>query len=243
MQAWSWQVPEKTRNVELVCGDWLGGALISANRGDSYTLYTVGNDGKLRWQHTLAGNRKAHAYNLQHLVHVLTQSPDGLVTTVTGLEEVTGEQKFELTVPASHENLTNVQRAGEKILCAANSITSPLRTNTSRLFVNIDGLAYLAFTENEWTLSAASCTPGSTMSGTARSSASYSLSATAYPAPTFRGVRLPPISVQIRPHAGDLRTAKFRALLRYVAEVTTFPHPEPGWRKGTGAPLRTARRR
>jgi outer membrane protein assembly factor BamB len=163
MQAWSWQVPEKTRNVELVCGDWLGGALISANRGDSYTLYTVGNDGKLRWQHTIAGNRKAHAYNLQHLVHVLSQSPDGLVTTVTGLDEVTGEQKFELTVPVSHEHLTNVQRAGNKIRCALNSTTSPIRTFASRLFVNIDGLAYLAFTQNEWTLSTETCASGSTI--------------------------------------------------------------------------------
>jgi hypothetical protein len=40
-------MPEKTHDVDLVCGDWLGGALVSANRSDSYTLYTVGNDGKL----------------------------------------------------------------------------------------------------------------------------------------------------------------------------------------------------
>src|ERR1035438_5229091 len=63
IQIWNWLMPETTRDVDLVCGDWLGGALISANRSDSYTLYTVGNDGKLRWQHTLPGIRKAHAYN------------------------------------------------------------------------------------------------------------------------------------------------------------------------------------
>jgi hypothetical protein len=57
-------MPEQTHDVELVCGDWLGGALISANHANSYTLYTVGKDGKLRWRYTLVGARKGHAYNL-----------------------------------------------------------------------------------------------------------------------------------------------------------------------------------
>jgi hypothetical protein len=92
IQIWAWLMPEKTRDVELVCGDWLGGALISANRGDSYTLYTVAGDGKLRWQHTLPGIRKAHAYNLEHLVHVLSQSQDGKVTKLTGFDGTTGAQ-------------------------------------------------------------------------------------------------------------------------------------------------------
>ena len=161
IQVWRWLMPEKTRDVELVCGDWLGGALISANRSDSYTLYTVGNDGKLRWQHTLAGIRKGHAYDLKHLANLLSQSADGLTTTITGLDEVTGEQKFELTVPASHEQLTNVRKAGKQILCGSKPATSPVRTIVSRLFVNIDGFAYVAFTQNEWTLASAACTPGS----------------------------------------------------------------------------------
>jgi len=38
MQTWTWLMPETTKDVELVCGDWLGGALISANRSDSFTL-------------------------------------------------------------------------------------------------------------------------------------------------------------------------------------------------------------
>ena len=70
-------MPEATLDVDLVCGDWLGGALISANRKDSYTLYTVGNDGKLRWQVTLSGIRKGYAYNREHVMNVLSQSPDG----------------------------------------------------------------------------------------------------------------------------------------------------------------------
>src|SRR5262249_26997646 len=41
IQVWRWLMPEKNRDVELVCGDWMGGALISSNRADSYTLYTV----------------------------------------------------------------------------------------------------------------------------------------------------------------------------------------------------------
>jgi outer membrane protein assembly factor BamB len=161
IQVWTWLMPENTHDVELVCGDWLGGALISANHGNSYTLYTVGGDGKLRWQHTLDGVRKGHAYNLKHLVHVLSQCREGLVTKVTGIDEVTGAQKFDLTLPASHEELIHVQKVGVKILCASKASSFPVRTIASRLFVNIDGFAYVAFTQQEWALRTAKCTPGS----------------------------------------------------------------------------------
>jgi outer membrane protein assembly factor BamB len=163
IQVWTWLMPEKNHDVELVCGDWLGGALISSNHGDSYTLYTVGSDGNLRWQRNLEGVRKAHAYNLNHLVHVLSQSRDGLVTKITGLDEVTGEAKFELTVPASREQLRNVRRFGKQILCASNSSTPPVPPIASRMFVNMDGFAYLAFTQSESALSTGRCTVGSTV--------------------------------------------------------------------------------
>jgi len=157
IQVWTWLMPEQSQDVELVCGDWLGGALISANHANSYTLYTVGKDGKLRWQYTLAGIRKGHAYNLQHLVHVLSQSRDGSVTTVTGLDGVTGARKFELTLPASYEKQINVQKFGKEIVCASKSSSSPIRTTTSHLFVNIDGFAYIAFTQNDWGLGTVKC--------------------------------------------------------------------------------------
>jgi len=161
IQVWAWLMPEQTRDVELVCGDWLGGALISANRADSYTLYTVGKDGKLRWQYTLPGVRKGHAYNLDHLVHVISQSQDGTGTTITGLDEVTGARNFQLTLPASIETLTNVQRIGTRYFCTAESRFGPIRTITSRLFVNIDGFAYVAFTHHDWSLKTGKCIPGS----------------------------------------------------------------------------------
>lgn len=161
IQVWTWVLPEKNRDVELVCGDWLGGALISANHGNSYTLYTVGKDGELRWQRTMAGVRKGHAYNLDHLAHVLTQSPDRTVTEVTGLDEATGGQRFELTVPPSYEKRINIRKVGARIVCASEPGLSPTQTGTSRLFVNSDGLAYVAFTQQAWTLKAANCVPGS----------------------------------------------------------------------------------
>ena len=80
IQLWTWLLPENAHDVELVCGDWMGGALISANQPDYYTLCTVGKDGKLRWKHRFSGLRKGHAYNLQHLVHILSQSADGTIT-------------------------------------------------------------------------------------------------------------------------------------------------------------------
>ena len=161
IQVWAWLMPEQTRDVELVCGDWLGGALISANRADSYTLYTVGKDGKLRWQYALQGVRKGHAYSLNHLVHVISQSKEGTGTTITGLDEVTGARNFQLTLPASVETLTNVKRVGSNYICIAQSFSGPIRTITSRLFVNIDGFAYVAFTQHDWSLKTGKCVPGS----------------------------------------------------------------------------------
>jgi outer membrane protein assembly factor BamB len=160
IQIWNWLMPERTHDVDLVCGDWLGGALIGANRSDSFTLYTVGNDGKLRWRRTLSGIRKAHAYNREHTMNVLSQSADGSSTKVSGLDQVTGEQRFELTIPGSHEKLTNVRRSGTQILCESDASAYPVRTLASRLFVNIDDFAYVAFTERESTLVAPACKSG-----------------------------------------------------------------------------------
>jgi outer membrane protein assembly factor BamB len=123
-------------------------------------LYTVGGDGKLRWKQTLPGIRKGHAYNLEHLVHVLSQSADGAVTTVAGFDELTGVKRFELSVPMTHLKQVNVRQVGSKIVCAADPISKPLRTIVTQLMVNMDGLAYVAFTQNEWTLQAPACTPG-----------------------------------------------------------------------------------
>jgi len=139
----------------------MGGALISANHADVSVLYTVGKDGKTRWKYPLPGLRKDHAYTLTHLVHILSQSRDGMDSTLTGIDEETGIRKFAITIPASHEKQVNVDREGTRILCTAKSSSNPIHTLASRLFVNIDGFAYLAFTQNEWKLSAAKCAAGS----------------------------------------------------------------------------------
>ncbi len=163
IQVWTWLMPETTHDAALVCGDWMGGALISASHEDSFTLYTVGKDGQLRWKHTFAGIRKGHAYNLQHLVHILSQSKDGTNTTLTGLDEVSGDIKFELKIPQSHENQKGVKRDGASVVCAKGSTTNQLPTPVSRLFVNMDGYAYVAFTHSEWTIDGGKCTPGTVL--------------------------------------------------------------------------------
>jgi hypothetical protein len=68
---------------------------------------------------------------------------------------------FDLRLPASHENHTNVTSDGSRILCAQKSSTNLLRTLVSRLYVNMDGYAYVAFTQNDWTLDGGKCTVGS----------------------------------------------------------------------------------
>lgn len=116
----------------------------------------IDKNGQLRWKHTFSGIRKGHAYNLQHLVHIVAQSANGTVTTLTGLDEESGALRFELTLPASHATQKNVKREGPNVVCATGLATNPLRTMVSRVYVNMDGYAYVAFTQNEWTLDGAS---------------------------------------------------------------------------------------
>jgi outer membrane protein assembly factor BamB len=56
-----------------------------------------------------------------------------------------------------------VRKEGDKLVCASGPMSTPIRNIPSELLVNSDGFAYLAFTLNEWTLSTAGCTRGSTV--------------------------------------------------------------------------------
>lgn len=160
IQMWTWKMPEQTHDVSLVCGDWTGGALISADRADAFTLYAVGKDGKTRWQHTFQGVRLSHASNLEHLEHVVSQSKDGTATTLTGLDETSGDVKFTLPLPASHQHDKNVREDGSSLRCAAGSSTKAVKAEFSRVIVNMDGLAYIAFRQSEWTLDGGDCKAG-----------------------------------------------------------------------------------
>jgi outer membrane protein assembly factor BamB len=153
IQLWTWLVPEKTADVELVCGDWLGGALISANRANSFTLYSVGIDGKVRWQHEVAGIRKGHTISLQHQVFILSQMPDGSAARVTAFDEETGVQQFNLALPTSHEREATIAKDGTQTVCA----TKTVATFVSHLCGNMDGYTYLAFTNDERTVEVPKC--------------------------------------------------------------------------------------
>jgi hypothetical protein len=164
IQLSSWTFPESTRKVEMICTDDLGGAIIAAQHQDSYTIYVVGKDGKLRWRHTFAGIRVGYALNYEGLLHLLNQAPDHKSSTLTVWDEAAGTEKFTLTLPESHENELNVQSSGGKLLCVpGRSISNLLESKTSGLFVNTDGDAYLAFTLFNWTVSAKKCPAGSVM--------------------------------------------------------------------------------
>ena len=145
--------------MELICGDWLGGALVGANRRGSFTLYVVANDGKLRWQRSFAGKRTAHAYNIEHLLHIVTESAGG-AAVVTALDGTTGEQRFELPVPASRAHLSGLGRRSSGYICIPGNRSVPARSAVSGLFVNIDGFAYVAFALSDWTFSTGTCASG-----------------------------------------------------------------------------------
>jgi outer membrane protein assembly factor BamB len=163
IQVWTWLMPEKTSDVELVCGDWFGGALISANHAGSYTLYAVGNDGNLRWQLAAPGHRKNLAISTDHLVYLLSESADSLTSHLQILEEFAGKIKVDLPLPASHEVLVNVVSQGRKLMCSPGEVSQPAQIRTSRVYVNMDGYAYVAFAQNDWTLKAADCSAGSSL--------------------------------------------------------------------------------
>ena len=163
IQIWAWHLPEPTKDVELICGDWLGGALIGANRASDFTLYTVGSDGRTRWKYTLPGSRKSHAITVDHLTHILSQSKDGTSTLVSAIDK-DGALKFQATVPPSHER-TNVTKTAGAIHCLPSEGKALNRTLTSKLFVNIDGFAYLAFTQTEWDVLADSCPTAAAVDG------------------------------------------------------------------------------
>jgi outer membrane protein assembly factor BamB len=124
------------------------------------TLYAIGKGGEVRWQRTLKGVRKGLADSTDHLVHVVSQSSDGNNVTVTGIGEETGTKSFDLEVPVSREKQVNLLREGSRFSCAAGTVSRPMRAMASRIMVNMDGKAYLAFSQREWTLTAPKCAPG-----------------------------------------------------------------------------------
>jgi len=160
MQLWRWVLPETNLNVELVCGDWLGGAVISSNRPDSYTMYVVGKDGKLRWKHGASGHRKALAINVDHTSYLLTQSVDGTAADLAALDE-SGKQKFDLHIPSSQETWTGVKKQGTTFECTEASASLLVPMTVSRVMVNMDGLPYVAFSQSERRFRTEKCTPGS----------------------------------------------------------------------------------
>jgi outer membrane protein assembly factor BamB len=163
IQIWNWRMPGEARDVELVCGDWIGGAVISANRRDGYTLYAVDKDGTERWHYDASGVRKGLAISTEHLLHLLSRSADGTVVTVAGIDEGSGVKRFEHTLPVSIDRYLNVRPQGGSFVCSAKEDASNASIAISRLFVNTDGNAYLAFTERSTTFRAPPCSPGSTV--------------------------------------------------------------------------------
>jgi outer membrane protein assembly factor BamB len=159
IQEWAWLMPETTRDAVLICGDWLGGALVGADRADSFTLYVITNEGTLRWQRAFSGKRTAYAYNPEHLLHLVTEAVDG-TSTVIGVDGTTGQGRFELPVPSSQSSLSGLRRTSTGYVCEAGNRRVPVRSAVSGLFVNIDGFAYVAFALSDWTLTS-QCSNGS----------------------------------------------------------------------------------
>ena len=159
VQLWLWTSPDGSPDVSFLCSDDTGGVIVSASNKDSYELFIVGKDGNLRWHHRFAGVRKGYALDDPSLLHLLNESSDGTISSIDIWDEIAGVEKFDLKIPTSHKSELNVRRSGDSIFCASGRMEShDLRILTSRLFVNTDGDAYSAFTQNEWKIEADKCT-------------------------------------------------------------------------------------
>ncbi|HVN18014.1 MAG TPA: hypothetical protein VMU05_04555 [Dongiaceae bacterium] len=164
LQLWIWKLPETASKVEFVCGDDLGGAILAVIHSDSYSLYVVSQDGKTLWNRKFEGIRKGHALNASNVLHLINQALDGTWATILAINGATGAENYKLKIPASSKSEINIARSGDKILCApGRSVSHALRILTSGLFVNTDGQAYAAFSENRWRLGTTNCTAGSVL--------------------------------------------------------------------------------
>jgi outer membrane protein assembly factor BamB len=154
-------LPESTSKVEIICGDNLGGVIVASIHPGSYMVYSVSADSKVRWHHFFQGIWRGHALSAEGLLHLLTQSADTFKATITALDETTGEQKFSLPLPGSHELNLNLRATRDGIICVPGKQPAhPLAILPSNLFINIDGDAYAAFTVMEATVGVDQCDAG-----------------------------------------------------------------------------------
>lgn len=165
IQAWTWQLPDDTADVELVCGDWLGGAVVSAHRSNSYTLYDIGPDGKVRWQRTAEGYRRSLAISTDGVVYLLNQSLDNTAADLAAIDQATGDLKFDLPIPSSQVTLSNVEPEPEspKFVCSSVTRSDLFPIVLSNVYVNMDGKAYVAFSQETSVTISPACQTGSVM--------------------------------------------------------------------------------
>jgi hypothetical protein len=162
LQMWMSSLPEAGGKAELVCGDNMGGAVLTVTRPHAYSLYVVGKDGELKWHHTFEGVRKGYALNAGNLIHLLNQSVDGTSVELSAWDGSSGVEKFKLKIPSSYEYDVNLRKSGDNFICNPGPSTSrALRIETSGLFVNTDGDAYATFTVKHWTSGVDKCSAGS----------------------------------------------------------------------------------
>ena len=82
---------------------------------------------------------------------------DGADVRLDAIDSQTGDVKFELTVPASRQQLVNLKRRGTESVCSPGTASPKVEIGV----VNNDGFAYLAFSQKDQTLSTGACRPGS----------------------------------------------------------------------------------
>lgn len=169
LQLWRWIVPESDGNAaELLCGDNDGGVLVRLQRAHDYVIYHLSAKGELQWTYFGRDTLQSHAFAGDNTLYLAEASPNHVQVRLVGVEGTQGKEKFNHPVPQSLVSRTNISIQKLSFICdPAIRFQSPATIAFSRLLVNTDGHAYLAFTVLRTELEALNCSP-ETMSQTAQ---------------------------------------------------------------------------
>jgi hypothetical protein len=156
MQRFLWVLPEAERKVKIVCGDFLGNAILAVSHDASYVLYVVGSDGVLKWRKEFSGILNAYTVGTENILFLFNQPTDRSTGTIVGVDEVTGKEQFRIELPGSNGDYSGLRNLGSKVLCGG-SADGSLPIHASRMFINIDGNAYIAFTQYAHSVTTSAC--------------------------------------------------------------------------------------
>jgi outer membrane protein assembly factor BamB len=161
LQLWRWIIPESDGNAgQLLCADNNGGVLVRLQRAHDYVIYHLSAKGALQWTYFGRDKLQSHAFAADDTLYLIEATPDRLQVRLVAVEGTQGKEKFSHSVPQSMVDQMNISIQRLSFFCSPGlRARSPATVKFSRLLVNTDGHAYLAFVMLRGELEALNCSP------------------------------------------------------------------------------------